>query len=254
MILTPRRNYGWRPDTPDQRDHRFALARAAAPVELPAVVDLRWAMPPVRDQGNLGSCTGVAIAAAIEYALTLERRRITPSPLFIYYAERFLENSVAVDAGAEIRSGIKACSKIGVCTETAWPYDPARFAELPPEPARSEAAAHRVITYMRVPPSLHLLRAALVKRLPVVIGFAVYESFESNAVALSGHAPMPGPGEAMLGGHAVLLVGYDMPNGRWILRNSWGTDWGDKGYFTLPLPYLLNTDLADDFWAIDVAA
>jgi C1A family cysteine protease len=85
---------------------------------------------------------------------------------------------------------------------------------------------------------------------PFVVGFSVYESFESSDVAEGGRVPMPGPGESLLGGHAVVAVGYDEPQRRFIIRNSWGTSWGMRGYGTMPYDYLLDDGLSADVWTI----
>jgi C1A family cysteine protease len=87
-----------------------------------------------------------------------------------------------------------------------------------------------------------------------VIGFSVYDSFESDAVAKTGVMPMPGPAEKMLGGHAVLVVGYDDSEQRFIVRNSWGKGWGQAGYFTMPYAYLTEANLSDDFWTVRLIA
>lgn len=94
------------------------------------------------------------------------------------------------------------------------------------------------------------MKGCLASGYPFVFGFSVYESFESQAVAQTGIVPMPSPNEQLLGGHAVLAVGYDDEQGRFIVRNSWGKDWGMEGYFTIKYDYLLNDNLADDFWTI----
>jgi C1A family cysteine protease len=107
-----------------------------------------------------------------------------------------------------------------------------------------------VTTYQRVITTLDQLRGCLAAGYPFVFGFTVYESFESQQVASSGEAPMPKAGEKQLGGHAVLAVGYDEDQQRFIVRNSWGPGWGMKGYFTLPYPYLLQDTLSSDFWTI----
>ena len=94
------------------------------------------------------------------------------------------------------------------------------------------------------------MKGCLASGYPFVLGFTVYQSFESDTVAQTGHAPMPGPNEQTIGGHAVLAVGYDDSQNWFIIRNSWGTGWGMQGYFTLPYDYLTNDNLADDFWTI----
>ncbi|MGA2623355.1 MAG: C1 family peptidase [Bacteroidota bacterium] len=244
------RRFGWLPDVPDHRDHLYA-----APVEwlvkLPAKVDLSSKCPPVYDQGQLGSCTANAIAAAIEFDLMKQKgKAFVPSRLFIYYNERVMEGTVNSDSGAQIRDGIKSVGKQGDCPESEWPYDIAEFAVKPPARCFKDALRYEVLSYQRVVQTSSQMKGCLASGYPFVFGFSVYESFESPAVAKSGHASMPKPNERLLGGHAVVAVGYDDANQRFIVRNSWGSGWGMKGYFTLPYAYLLDQHLADDFWTI----
>lgn len=246
--------YGWIPDLPDHRDHLYA-APVTAPAKLPSIVDLRSKCPKVYDQGQLGSCTGNAIAGAIEFDLKKQRAKpvFTPSRLFIYYGERLIEHTVQTDSGAQIRDGIKTVNKLGAPPETLWPYsdaNPGPFEERPPAAAFKEATKHQVVSYQRVARSLGQMKGCLASGYPFVIGFSVYESFESAAVARTGDAPLPAAGESQLGGHAVVAVGYDDESQRFMLRNSWGPKWGKKGYFTLPYAYLLDESLSDDFWTI----
>ena len=85
-----------------------------------------------------------------------------------------------------------------------------------------------------------------------MFGFTVYESFESQEVAKTGVVPMPAPGEQVVGGHAVLAVGYDDSAQTFMVRNSWGTGWGQAGYFTMPYAYLTTRGLSSDFWTIRI--
>jgi len=239
--------YTWRPDLPDHRDYIYASKKITVPV----AVDMRASCPPVYDQGQLGSCTGNAIAAAMEYAHHAETGVfLTPSRLFIYYNERALEGTIHYDAGAQIRDGIKTVVAQGVCLEKTWPYNIARFTQRPPAKAYREGLGFQAVSYARVPRDLATMKNCLASKTPFVFGFSVYDAFESDAVASSGILNMPGPDEKMLGGHAVLCVGYDDGTQRFIVRNSWGTSWGQAGYFTMPYAYLLNENLADDFWSI----
>jgi len=248
--LTAERAYGWIPDTPDQRDHMVSLT---APITLPTHVDLRNGMPPVYDQGQLGSCTANAIGAAFDFERHLQGKPfLTPSRLFIYFNERTVEHTVKSDSGAQIRDGIKTTKTYGVAPEREWPYDIARFTVKPPAKAFKDALANQAVDYARVPQVVEAMQQVLAGGHPIVIGFTVYESFESDAVAASGIVPMPSPGEKALGGHAVLIVGYETFNGqlRWIVRNSWGNSWGDGGYFRIPGRYFTNPHLASDLWVI----
>ena len=239
--------YGWVPDIPDHRDRLFA----AAPVTLPDAVDLRPGCPPVYDQGQLGSCTANAIAAALQFDELRQHEpdaKSIPSRLFIYFNERAVENTVKSDAGARIRDGIKTVNRLGACPESMWPYDIAKFATKPPAACYRQARFCQAVSYLRISASVTAMQGCLAAGFPFAAGIAVYESFESAAVARSGVVPMPGPAEKSLGGHAVLIVGYRRAIGRFIGRNSWGAGWGDRGYFSLPNEYLV--ELGRDFWTI----
>ena len=241
--------YGWVPDTPDHRDILYGAVRRV-PARLPSSVDLRPTCSPVEDQGDLGSCTGNALVGALEY---LEKKDRVPfidlSRLFIYYNERVIEHSVSSDAGAVIRDGIKSLAKQGVCSEVSWPYDVSQFVVRPSVPCYREASKHVITAYQRLQ-IVDEMRACLAGGFPFVFGFSVYESFESDRVAKTGVVPMPKRSEKLLGGHAVLAVGYDDKSKRFIVRNSWGPGWGMQGYFTIPYAYLADRNLADDFWTI----
>jgi C1A family cysteine protease len=244
------RRYGWIPDLPDHRDHIYTapLAVLAAP---PPHVDLRGNCPKVYDQGQLGSCTANAIAAAFEFDLARQKLRdFIPSRLFIYYNERRIEGTINSDSGAMIRDGIKSVSKQGVCAEDVWPYDIAAFTHKPTAHCYTEAARNRALSYQRIPQVLNQLRGCLAHGYPFVFGIRIYESFESDAVTRTGVVPLPGLSESALGGHAVLAVGYDDATARFLVRNSWGAEWGEAGYFTIPYAYVTDRGLASDFWAI----
>lgn len=245
--------YGWIPDFPDQRDFLYS----APPIflrELPPKVDLRANCPPVYDQGQLGSCTANAIGGAIEFDQMKERlpQIFIPSRLFIYYNERVIEGSVGSDSGAMLRDGIKTIAKQGACPEPLWPYIIAKFKLKPSQSCYTEAAKHTAINYQRLVQSLQQMKGCLASGYPFVFGFTVYESFETTQAARTGKIPMPGSNEKVLGGHAVAAVGYNDTDRTFLCRNSWGTSWGIKGYFTIPYAYLTDPDLAADFWTIRV--
>ena len=246
---------GWIPDVPDHRDHLFSAPLGSVKA-LPKSVDLRSHGPKeIYDQGQLGSCTANAIAAAIEFDLLKQKAKavFTPSRLFIYYNERVMEHSVASDAGAQIRDGVKSVAKLGAPPESLWPYsdkNPGAFQEKPGEKVYAEASKHTITSYQRVVRTLGQLKGCLAAGYPFVFGFSVYESFESEEVAKTGDAGLPDAGESLLGGHAVMAVGYDDKTHRFLVRNSWGAAWGKGGHFTLPYAYLLDPALAQDFWTV----
>jgi C1A family cysteine protease len=215
---------------------------------------LRSKCPPVYDQGQLGSCTANAIAGAIQFDRRKQKLKpdFVPSRLFIYYNERVIEHSVQSDNGAQIRDGIKSVAKQGDCPESEWPYDISKFAVKPGPTCYKDALKYQALQYQRVPQIANQLKGCLASGYPFVFGFSVYDSFESDVVAKTGVLGMPGPKEKLLGGHAVLAVGYDDSKQVFIVRNSWGAGWGQNGYFTMPYAYLTDSNLADDLWTIRV--
>lgn len=248
-----RRN-GWKPQLPDFRDFEFTAPHTTAPSG-----SLRAQCPQViEDQGQLGSCTANAIAVAIWFDLIKQKiTAFAPSRLFIYYNERAMEGTIQSDSGAMIRDGIKSVNTLGVCSEALWPYsdaNPGPFTRRPPKAAYTAALKNKSVKYQAVAQNLDAMKACLAAGSPFVFGFTVYESFESDAVAASGVVPMPGKSERVLGGHAVLCVGWDDASQRFLCRNSWGSGWGQGGYFTMPYAYLTNPKLASDFWVINVMA
>src|SRR6266480_4303921 len=245
----PRNKFGWVPDLPDVRDFKFSeLAVPTAP--LPSKVDLRDDCSPIEDQLNLGSCTDQALVGALEF---LEIKDGQPfhdlSRLFLYYNERRIENTQWFDSGAYLRDGIKSLARDGVCRESLWPYWIPIFWAKPLWFAYSDAAKHTITSYYRIT-SLEEMKACLADGYPFVFGFSVYESFEYPETARTGIVPMPKSSERIIGGHAVLSVGYDDATGRFLCRNSWGVGWGMQGYFTVPYAYLNDAGLADDMWTL----
>ncbi|VBB05746.1 cysteine peptidase histidine active site [Lucifera butyrica] len=243
------RVYKLKPDSPDLRDYLYVAKTYKDAKDLPSMVDLRAQCSPVVDQGELGSCTANAIASGLREYLLLKAKQVwvALSRLFLYYEERLLEGTVEEDSGATIRDGMKVLKTIGVCPETDYPYDIAKFTDPPTEQALEDAKQYTISEYHRVT-SLTKLKTALAEEQPVVIGFYVYSSFESDEVAATGIVPMPNTWkEELLGGHAVLVVGYDDAKEWAIVRNSWGENWGDKGYFYLPYKYW-SSGLVTDMW------
>jgi C1A family cysteine protease len=243
------RRFGWLPDLPDQRDLRYSVVapRLAA---LPPSVNLQADCSPVEDQGQLGSCTANALVGALEF---LENKDgvafVDLSRLFVYYNERVIIGTVGEDSGAYLRDGIKTLAKQGVCREDTWPYKINTFTKKPPKKCYTAAKKHQIISYHRID-TIEEMRTCLGDGYPFVFGFTVYESFMSAKVAKTGKVNMPKQSETIKGGHAVLAVGYNDKQKRFLVRNSWGEGWGKKGYFTMPYAYLENRNLSDDFWTV----
>lgn len=247
------KKYGWKRDLPDFRDIRCSLVDGVSSYVWPHSVDLRKSgfMPPVYDQGQLGSCTGNGIAGAIEYDMAAQKLDVwAPSRLWIYYYERVLEGTVDQDAGAAIRDGFKVINNKGFCSEKTWPYDISQFTVQPNADAQKEASVDRVLKYQRVDQTFNALKGVLAHGHPIVFGISVYESFESDAVNSTGIVPMPAATEQLLGGHCIVLVGYDDNKQLFTFRNSWGTGWADNGFGYLPYAYVINPNLASDFWIV----
>src|SRR5260221_14465919 len=212
--------------------------------------------PPIYDQGQLGSCTAQAIAAALEFDQAKQPQAdvFIPSRLFIYYNERVIEGTVDEDSGAMLRDCIKSVAKQGGPHETLWPYAVSRFRQRPVAAVYKDGARHEAILYQRLPQSIDQLKGCLAGGYPFVFGFSVYVSFESRSVATTGDVPMPGRNEALLGGHAVVAVGYNAPARRFLVRNSWGAAWGLLGYWTMPYKDLRDGGPSYDFWTIRMVA
>ncbi len=245
-----RRSYGTRRDDPDPRDRRYSARRLRGP--LPGRVDLRSAAAPVYNQKTLNSCSANAIAAAIrfDHLRSGDPRALNPSRLFLYFNERAMEGHVGKNVPVSLRDGYKTLARVGVCGEEDWPYEIRQFARRPPRHCYRKAGVHRAIAYMRLGQNLLHIRHCLASGYPFAVGISVYESFHTKTVERTGNVPLPHRGERMLGGHAVLVVGYDDSRKRAIVQNSGGRKWGDRGFFYLPYAFLLNPDHAWDLWTV----
>ena len=235
---------------PDIRDFYYS-----APPEilksLPASVDLRPQCPPVLDQLQLGSCVSNAVAGVLEFLQMKESiTAFVASRLYIYYNGRLLEGAVNSDSGLSVQDGIKSVNRYGFPPETDWPYDISQFTVHPPSQAYADANPNRLLEYYSLPQqTLTAFQACLADGFPILFGMSVYQSFESEAASTTGIIPMPSPSEQLLGGHCCYLCGYDTSKQWFIFRNSWGS-WGDQGNGYLPFGYVLNPQLASDFWTV----
>ncbi len=212
--------------------------------QLPPMVDMEPHMAPVFDQGQLGSCTGNAFVGAVEY---MENKKngftntdaafIGLSRLYVYYNERLLEGTVSQDSGALISDGLRAIQNYGVCKETLWPYNISQFTVKPSQDAYTDGETRKSVDAASLAITQDAFLTTLAAGYPIVIGMQVFQSMESPEVAQTGMVPLPGPSEQDMGGHAVLVSGYDMSKQLLKVRNSWGAGWGDNGYFYLPFAY-----------------
>jgi len=258
-MATPKlgKGLGRRTDAPDKRDyHLNALPHLGVGAPLPSSVDVFHELHlPVYDQGSLGSCTansGVLYRRFLaqkfaKYSATDEDL----SRLFLYYQERRLpwNNDVNRDSGAAIRDVLYVLTRIGVCPETDDPYQPEDFSSDAVNDSAadlSNASAFRIGAYHRVPDGT-TARQVLASGYAVLLGFTVYESFEE--IKSNGVMQMPSPAETPLGGHAVVIRGYDDSRASFLVQNSWGESWGDRGCFWMPYAYLDQTQISEpDMW------
>lgn len=242
------RSYGWKKQPDDYRDWKFNLD--VADVSFPAAFDLRNDMPPVWDQGNTNTCTAHAAGAAYEYQLNQQKLQdFMPSRKFLYYNERLLEGDTSQDDGATIRDAVKALAQYGTLPEHYWPFS--EDVRKAPDQASYQIAIKNVVTsYEAVQQSHTFIKAAIQSRHPVIFGFLVPQSFEEESVASTGVMQASADTERTVGGHATLVVGWDDTRKAYLIRNSWGPDWGIGGYFWMPYEFLLDDQKAFDFWII----
>jgi C1A family cysteine protease len=246
------------PVTPTKRKYNLIIERVPheklAPLTfqkalfLPPLIDLRHRFPAPFNQGELGSCTANALCGIVSYDLS---GAFIGSRLFVYYNERVLENDVGDDAGALLSDGIITLQKYGVCPESSWEYNTSNFTVKPPNTCYAEAEHHKAIKVAHITNDVASMKLSLANRNPFVVGIQIYESFETEEVAKTGIVPFPDvTKEDCLGGHAVVCCGYNDKQKVWIMRNSWGVEWGEGGYFYLPYLYLLDSSLSTDMWSI----
>jgi C1A family cysteine protease len=197
----------------------------------------------IYDQGGLGSCTANAICSAYQF--------VTPSHdgsrLFLYYNERMISNNIDKDTGATLSCGIKSLQIYGLCLESIWPYLEHNIYTKPHKICYSRALKEKDVQYYNLQHNIHTMKECLLNGFPFVVGIAVFKNFENST---TGIIELPNDTDVMIGGHAVLVCGYNDIEKHWIVRNSWGRKWGDNGYCYLPYEYLLDDSLSTELWCI----
>lgn len=246
------RKYGHIKDKPDPRDYIFKASLPLIGDYYP--VDLRSECPPVIDQKNLASCTACATTAMVQFVRNKQKLEgWQPSPLFTYYTTRILESTVSVDGGAQVRNALKSTVNYGVVQENLWLYDPSKVFIRPEESIFNEGLKHQTLEYHRIVVSTNPMRHCLYEGYPFTFGLMLWDSFNSEETIKTGLVKTPNYlAENALGGHCMLCVGWKIINNEihFIVQNSWGTNWGDKGYCYIPESYMRNTNTAFDFWTI----
>lgn len=244
--------YCLKPDIPDERDLLFKSTTSKFTKPIANSYDVRkfTKTPAILNQGDLGTCAANQLSNAVKECLG---NTWQPSRLYIYYYGRLVDKSdLKSDTGMSIRGGVKSIAKYGVCDEAKWPYHLDKFTEKPNQYSTSAAAWHigKGFKYYRVEQDLYSICQALLTNNCVVFGLQIYESFESKETATTGLVKTPVPGERKLGGHALSLWGYDLSSKLFLAANSWGTEFGDKGYLKIPFDYVLDNRLGMDFWCL----
>ncbi len=247
---TPHFVPGLVPDPYDPRDHVLEVSEVAAK-RSPPTYDLTRKFPPLPEQGRLGCCGPHSGTTALQYAEQQKGRGLGSermSRLALYVQTRIQMGTINVDSGVNLRTMLKVMADQGAPPEHLWPYEISKFRTVPPANVLAEGLNHQVLQYKRVEQTQTAIMAAISGGTPLILGVAVYQSFESLAAARTGNIPVPAAGEQLLGGHAILAGGYDEEGV--MFANWWGQNWGKNGYGKLPWAYILNPKLTYDLWAL----
>jgi len=210
-------------------------------------VDNRNTCSPVADQGKAGACTAFSMGKGLREQIEIKNGGDTAplSPMFLYYEERSLEGTTTEDSGATIDDGMKVLTDTGIAHEASCAYDLTNLFKKPSAAAYAEAGKMKIHDAQNLA-TMDDVKTALNAGQTVAFGFRVYESFRK--VGADGMMPVPKAGEKVLGGHAILAVGYDDTKQALTIRNSWGPAWGDKGYFYMPYKVATNPAMVHEFW------
>ncbi len=242
---------GYIPDVPAPED----LIYSSTGVGIADVVDLRPKFQnAVENQALTSSCSANAAVSNTEFVIALKYGHMPDfsypelSRRFVYYEGRLADGLHTIDRGSVIRSVVSRMASKGVCEEALFPFftSSAAMVEVPPAVAYAEAVRHKVTKFERLT-TLDTMLDCLARGYPFIFGFQTY----SESMRTAGNTGvMPMPAGTRSGGHAVCCVGYRLAQRVFIIRNSWGTNWGDRGYCLMPFDYVTRTDLSSDWWTI----
>lgn len=245
----------WIPDKVDDRDFMYSSnSELFVPIEVSKIVSLKKWCSPVETQKHHGSCVGNAATNAIE----LNRIRdglehVDFSRMFVYYNSRIFHSAVLKDEGTQIRYALSSINGIGVCRTYLWPYVSENINKRPSWNAYREAYKTRISAYYSIKGDyteiIEQIEHAIRSGNPVLFGCLVYSDFCSGKLQKGGIARIPGDDENYVGGHAMLIVGFDSERRLLEVKNSWGIDWANNGYCWIPYDYL-KPSRASDFWVL----
>lgn len=211
---------------------------------LPKSADLKRYFPPIKNQGKQGACSSFSLTSVFEYFLNNETQiKDDMSEAYVYYNAREIQGDTSIDEGANLYNVIRGMADKGVCLEELCPYDPAVFDKRPSDDAYEDGKEHTVSTATDVPVTVEAVKSAINDGYPVVGCFRIFNSLQDNT---NGYIPLPTDEERRQekeSFHAMVICGYNDRHGHFIVRNSWGTDFGDNGYCYLPYSYLRDSDL-----------
>jgi len=221
------------------------IEKSKIPIEIPNIdyIDLRDKFNEIFDQGKIGSCTANALTSIFEY----DKPNFKGSRLFLYYNERLYINETHKDEGAYLSDGINSLKSYGICEEKYHPYIISNVFKEPSNEAYENANKNYILEAFNISNDINEIKKWLIKNEPIAIGIAIYSNFMNSKTGMIG---IPKETDNLIGGHAVIICGFDDKNKRFILRNSWGVYWGDNGYFYLPYDYISNDELCGDLWII----
>lgn len=252
IVTIPHVKLNYKFQKKDTRDFKAVVPNTSTSnAKIISSFSLRSKVRFVYDQQSLGSCVSNAFAQYINICTT---NNVKISRLLHYYCGRAIEGGSSLDdSGLDIRQAAKIIQKYGACSEKIWPYDVSKFNQLPPLNIFKSSLYFRKYIYSFVDQTLDSLRSVLyTQKKPIIFGIYVYDSFLTDTVASTGIVPMPNLNtESLLGGHCIVMIGYDNIKSQFICVNSWGSSWGAGGFFYLPYEYVLNPGLAADFCCLD---